>query len=94
MSDRAESYLVCDHRFIRRYGLGMVRPGGKGLAPFIADGYLIQASTVADLARQLQMEAAVLQATLSEFNAMADQGIDTQFNRGTTDYQRANGDAN
>jgi succinate dehydrogenase/fumarate reductase flavoprotein subunit len=88
------SWLICDAAALKRYGLGMVRPGGKGLAPFIADGYLIQARTVADLARQLQMEATVLQATLSEFNAMADQGMDTQFNRGTTDYQRANGDAN
>ena len=88
------SWLICDAAALKRYGLGMVRPGGKGLAPFIADGYLMQARTVADLARQLQMEATVLQATLSEFNAMADQGMDTQFNRGTTDYQRANGDAN
>jgi succinate dehydrogenase/fumarate reductase flavoprotein subunit len=88
------SWLICDAAALKRYGLGMVRPGGKGLAPFLADGYLIQASNVADLARQLQMDAAVLQATLSDFNAMADQGVDTQFNRGTTDYQRANGDAN
>lgn len=87
------SWLICDAAALKRYGLGMVRPGGKGLAPFLADGYLIQASNVADLARQLQMDAAVLQATLSDFNAMADQGVDTQFNRGTTDYQRANGDA-
>jgi succinate dehydrogenase/fumarate reductase flavoprotein subunit len=87
------SWLICDAAALKRYGLGMVRPGGKGLAPFLADGYLIQASNVADLARQLQMDAAVLQATLSDFNAMADQGVDTQFHRGTTDYQRANGDA-
>ena len=87
-------WLICDAAALKRYGLGMVRPGGRGLAPFLADGYLIQANTVAALARQLQMEVTVLQATLSEFNAMADQGIDTQFNRGTTDYQRANGDAN
>ena len=87
-------WLICDAAALKRYGLGMVRPGGRGLAPFLADGYLIQANDVAALARQLQMEATVLQATLSEFNAMPDQGIDTQFNRGTTDYQRANGDAN
>ena len=88
------SWLICDAAALKRYGLGMVRPGGKGLAPFLADGYLIQATDVADLARQLKMDAAVLQATLSDFNTLADQGVDTQFNRGTTDYQRANGDAN
>ena len=87
------SWLICDAAALRRYGLGMVRPGGKGLAPFLADGYLIQATTVQDLARQLAVDASVLQATLSDFNRMADTGVDAQFHRGTTDYQRANGDA-
>jgi succinate dehydrogenase/fumarate reductase flavoprotein subunit len=87
------SWLICDAAALRRYGLGMIRPGGKGLAAFLADGYLIQASSVDDLARQLQIDTTVLQATLSEFNRMADAGVDTQFQRGTTDYQRANGDA-
>ena len=36
------AYLVTDAEGLRKYGLGMVRPGGKGLQPFLADGYLTQ----------------------------------------------------
>jgi succinate dehydrogenase/fumarate reductase flavoprotein subunit len=91
------SWLVCDAGALKRYGIGMVRPGndakGKGLAPFLADGYLKQGNTLADLAQQLNVPADKLQATVERFNAFADQGVDEDFQRGTTDYQRANGDA-
>ena len=87
------SWLVCDAGALKRYGIGMVRPGGKGLAPFLADGYLKQGRTLSELAQQLQVPAEKLQATVERFNAFADKGVDEDFQRGTTDYQRANGDA-
>jgi succinate dehydrogenase/fumarate reductase flavoprotein subunit len=87
------SWLVCDASALKRYGIGMIRPGGKGLEPFLADGYLKQGNTLADLAQQLNVPADRLQATVERFNAFADKGVDEDFQRGTTDYQRANGDA-
>jgi len=87
------SWLVCDAGALKRYGIGMVRPGGKGLAPFLTDGYLKQGNSLADLAKQLNVPADKLQATVERFNAFADKGVDEDFQRGTTDYQRANGDA-
>jgi succinate dehydrogenase/fumarate reductase flavoprotein subunit len=87
------TWLVCDAGAIKRYGLGMIRPGGSGLAPFLADGYLKQGNTLQDLAAQIGVPSANLEATVARFNTMADQGTDTDFQRGTTDYQRANGDA-
>jgi succinate dehydrogenase/fumarate reductase flavoprotein subunit len=87
------SWLVCDAGALKRYGIGMVRPGGHGLAPFLADGYLKQGNTLADLAQQLNVPADTLQATVDRFNTFADHGVDEDFQRGTTDYQRANGDA-
>ena len=87
------SWLVCDAGALKRYGIGMVRPGGKGLAPFLADGYLKQGHTLADLAQQLNVPADKLKATVERFNTFADNGVDEDFQRGTTDYQRANGDA-
>jgi succinate dehydrogenase/fumarate reductase flavoprotein subunit len=87
------SWLVCDDGALKRYGLGMIRPGGKDLAPFLADGYLKKGQSLQDLALQLKVPADQLQATVERFNSMAQQGVDTDFDRGTTEYQRANGDA-
>jgi succinate dehydrogenase/fumarate reductase flavoprotein subunit len=87
------SWLVCDAGALKRYGIGMIRPGGKGLEPFLADGYLKHGHTLADLAQQLNVPTDKLKATVERFNAFADNGVDEDFQRGTTDYQRANGDA-
>ncbi len=96
MADGANSvpaYLICDADALRRYGMGMVRPGGKGLAPFLADGYLAEANSLAELAQQLGIPAAALQATVARFNQMAADGVDTDFHRGETAYQQNIGDA-
>jgi len=87
------TWLVCDAGALKRYGIGMIRPGGNGLAPFLADGYLKQGHTLQELAKQIEVPAEKLEATVARFNTLADQGVDTDFQRGTTDYQRANGDA-
>jgi succinate dehydrogenase/fumarate reductase flavoprotein subunit len=87
------AYLVTDADGLRRYGLGMVRPGGKGLKPFLDDGYLVQAPTLAELAYKLQIDPAGLQESVRRFNNYAETGVDPEFKRGTTDYQAFNGDA-
>ncbi|KAA1006925.1 FAD-dependent oxidoreductase [Paraburkholderia panacisoli] len=88
------AYLVTDAQGLRKYGLGMVRPGGKGLAPFLADGYLTRADTLDELAAKLGIESAGLADSVARINEYARTGVDLDFQRGTTDYQRANGDAN
>jgi succinate dehydrogenase/fumarate reductase flavoprotein subunit len=85
--------LLCDAEALRKYGLGMVHPGGKGLAPFLADGYLVRGETLPDLARALQIDPDRLAATVARFNAHARAGHDPDFGRGSTDYQRNIGDA-
>ena len=87
------AYLVTDAEGLRKYGLGMVRPGGKGLGPFLADGYLTQADTLDELAAKLGINAAGLADSVARINEYARTGVDLDFQRGTTDYQRANGDA-
>jgi FAD binding domain len=87
------AYLVCDARALHHYGLGMVRPGGKGLAPFLADGYLTQGASIEELAHKLGIDATGLQSTISKINAYAATGIDPDFHRGTTAYQHNIGDA-
>ena len=42
------SFLICDARFIRKYGLGMVRPGPGPHGRFVRAGYLIRARACAN----------------------------------------------
>ncbi len=86
------AYLVCDADALRKYGIGMVRPGGKGLAPFLADGYLTEGATLAELASKLGMDAQALQASVAQNNRNAETGVDPDFHRGETAYQQNLGD--
>lgn len=87
------AFLVTDSVGLRKYGIGMVRPGGKGLEPFLDDGYLTEAPTLAELAGRLEIDPAGLEDTVRRMNGYAASGIDAEFGRGTTPYHHVNGDA-
>ena len=87
------AYMIADAEALARYGMGMVRPGGKGLEPFLADGYLARADTLPELAAKLGIDATGLAESVAAMNRFAETGVDADFQRGTTAYQRHNGDA-
>ena len=87
------AYLIADAKALRQYGMGMVRPGGKGLAPFLADGYLTEGATLAELAQKLGIAAQGLAQSVAQNNVFAQTGVDTEFQRGVTAYQHNIGDA-
>ncbi|MBL8383421.1 MAG: FAD-binding protein [Burkholderiales bacterium] len=87
-----EAWLVCDHRFIRRYGLGHVKPAPLPLGPSLRSGYLQRGATLAALAARCGIDAAVLADTVERFNRGARHGADDEFGRGTTAYNRVQGD--
>ncbi|MCD6077405.1 MAG: fumarate reductase/succinate dehydrogenase flavoprotein domain protein [Ramlibacter sp.] len=90
--DLAHAWLIADRQALVKYGLGMVRPGGRGLGAFIRDRYLVEAQTMDALGARLGIGAGVLAATASRMNEMARSGVDADFQRGTTAYQRNLGD--
>lgn len=45
---RAVAWLVCDHVFIRRYGLGAVKPFPLSLKPWLQNGYLKRANSLSE----------------------------------------------
>ncbi|MEQ1615379.1 MAG: FAD-dependent oxidoreductase [Hyphomicrobiaceae bacterium] len=87
------TFIIADAEALKKYGLGMVRMGTRNLKPFIADGYLVEGHTIADLATKLGLDATALEQTVADMNRFAETGIDTEFGRGSTDYHRVNGDA-
>jgi succinate dehydrogenase/fumarate reductase flavoprotein subunit len=87
------AFLITDADGLRRYGLGMVRPGGRGLRPFLADGYLAEAPTLRALAARLGIDAAGLADSVARMNDYARTGVDPEFGRGATEYERHNGDS-
>ncbi|MEI4471145.1 FAD-dependent oxidoreductase [Frigidibacter sp. MR17.24] len=88
----AVSWLVCDHRFLRRFGLGVVRPAPVPWQGWRRRGYLVTARTIPALARACGIDPAGLEATVRRWNADAATGDDTAFHRGTSPYMRLQGD--
>jgi succinate dehydrogenase/fumarate reductase flavoprotein subunit len=88
----AAGFLVCDHRAIRRYGLGFARPLPLPLFPHLRSGYLLRGQTLAELARRAGIDAAGLAATVETFNTHARRGEDPEFGKGSSAFNRYFGD--
>lgn len=86
------SWLICDRRFLRRYGLGAVKPAPVPIGAFLRNGYLIEASSIEALAQRCGIDPAGLKQTVKSFNRHAARGEDPEFHRGVTPYQRVQGD--
>ncbi|MBS0551206.1 MAG: FAD-dependent oxidoreductase [Proteobacteria bacterium] len=91
--EEVASWLICDHRFQRRYGLGFARPFPLPLAPYLRSGYLQRGATIAALARACGIDPAALAGTVKAYNEHARRGEDPEFGRGSTPYNRKQGDA-
>lgn len=91
--EKVESWLICDHRFQRRYGLGIARPFPLPTSSLVRRGYLKRAASLRELGNQCGIDARALVDTVSEYNRHARHGEDPQFGRGRTLYNRKQGDA-
>lgn len=86
------AWLVTDHRAIRAYGLGFVKPRPLPLAPHLASGYLKRGDTFEQLAQACGIDAPALKHTLDHYNRNARSGTDHDFHKGSTAYNRFYGD--
>lgn len=87
-----EAWLICDHRFLRRFGLGIVRPAPVPIRPWLTSGYLRRGDTPEALAAACGIDPQGLAETLRRWNRDAAEGRDPDFGRGTTAYMRLQGD--
>ena len=91
--DEACAWLVTDHRAIRAYGLGFVKPWPLPLAQHLDSGYLLSGATLGELARKAGIDSDAFEAQVAAYNRDAKSGTDPIFGKGSTAYNRFYGDA-
>ncbi len=88
---KAEAWIICDHRAIRRFGLGALGPAPMRVQPYVSSGYVVRNETVRGLAVACGIDPGGLERTIAQFNGPAGLGDDPDFHRGSDAYQRFNG---
>jgi succinate dehydrogenase/fumarate reductase flavoprotein subunit len=87
-----KAYFIGNHHFLRSYGMGFALPSPYPIGFLVRLGYLIKAPTLSALARKINIDPAILEATVDEFNEHARRGQDPQFGRGANIYDNSQGD--
>jgi succinate dehydrogenase/fumarate reductase flavoprotein subunit len=87
------AWLVCDSHFVRKYGLGRVRPRSLSLGRYVRSGYLKCGATLDALAHEIGVPPEALEQSAARMNAFAKSGVDEEFGRGNSAYDRYLGDA-
>ena len=87
------AYLICDHRSLRKYGLGCVPPFPMPTGHYLRTGYLKRGADIAELAANAGIDAPALRQTVAAFNKDAAEGRDPAFGKGSRAYNRYQGDA-
>jgi succinate dehydrogenase/fumarate reductase flavoprotein subunit len=86
-------WLLCDHAHLREYGLGCVAPFPLPIRKHLKSGYLKRGNSLEALAKEIGVPAAALKEEVQTFNRDAITGVDTKFGKGSTAYNRYQGDS-
>lgn len=86
------AWLICDAAFLKRYGMGLVRPGIPAYGKYLKSGYLKRGRTVAELAAAIGVPAAGLEEEVRRHNEFAQSGVDPDFGKGGNPYDEHQGD--
>jgi 3-oxosteroid 1-dehydrogenase len=83
------SWFIVDSQYRRKYRWGCAAfPAGKPPRAWIESGYMIEALSIEDLARQCDIDPATLRATIDRYNALSITGKDEDFGKGESAYHR------
>ncbi len=85
------AWAIFERRLLDRYTWGPLLPG-KSRRPFVQNGYLVEAQSIAELATGCGIDPTGLAAEIARFNGFATKGVDEDFGRGASVHNQAMGD--
>ena len=87
-------WMIFDEGYVRRYvaGANPLKRNRSCPPELIESGAVKRGDTIGDLARQIDVPADELDATIQRFNEFAAKGLDPDFGRGQSAYNDCLGD--
>jgi 3-oxosteroid 1-dehydrogenase len=86
------AWLIADQRYRNRYVFAGLGPRQPFPGRWYKHGAVHKAATLAELAKAIDVPTTALHTTVERFNAFAGKGVDEDFHRGESAYDRYYGD--
>lgn len=86
------AWLVFDQRYRDRYIFAGLQPGQRLPRKWVESGVIVSADTLEELADKAGLPAEAFTATVQRFNGFAASGVDDDYHRGESAYDRYYGD--